>query len=85
MLQAISVYTNGFELRKLILSAEYFKFVKFLTILAQKGKRLARFQKNSQFNRNTMLLLTDNEVHTAKYSDYSFEVGTERNEVRTRN
>ena len=34
---------------------------------------------------NTMLLLTNCEVLTGKYSDRSFEVRTERSEVRTKN
>ena len=33
---------------------------------------------------DTMLLLTNYEVHTGKYLDRSFEVRTERNEVRTK-
>ena len=32
-----------------------------------------------------MLLLTNCEVHTGKYLDRSFEVRTERSEVRTKN
>ena len=47
-----------------------------------------RFRKflfclNSTFN--IMLLLTNCEVHTGKYSDRSYEVRTERSEVRTKN
>ena len=34
---------------------------------------------------NFMLLLTNCEVHTGKYLDRSFEVQTERSEVRTKN
>ena len=34
---------------------------------------------------NTMLLLTNCEAHTGKYSDCSFEVQTERSEVHTKN
>ena len=33
---------------------------------------------------NTMLLLTNCEVYTGKYSDRSFEVRTERSEVHTK-
>ena len=33
----------------------------------------------------TMLLLTNCEVHAGKYLDRSFEVRTERSEVRTKN
>ena len=31
-----------------------------------------------------MILLTNCEVHTGKYSDRSFEVRTERSEIRTK-
>ena len=34
---------------------------------------------------NIMLLLTNGEVHTGKYSDRSLDVRTERSEVRTKN
>ena len=35
--------------------------------------------------KDNMLLLTNFEVHTGKYLDRSFEVRTERSEVRTKN
>ena len=41
----------------------------------------AKFQEMA----NIMILLTNCEVRTGKYLDLSFEVRTERSEVRTKN
>ena len=40
--------------------------------------------KMARFVYDIMLLLTDCEVHAGKYSDRSFEVRSERSEVRTK-
>ena len=38
-----------------------------------------------QLSYNNMLLFTNCEVHTGKYSDRSLDVGTEQSEVRKKN
>ena len=43
-----------------------------------------RIRSVFQSEYNNMLLLTNCEVHTGKYLDRSFEVRTERSEVRTK-
>ena len=46
--------------------------------------RIANSMYNYCLTGNNMLLLTNYEVHTGKYSDHSLDVRTERSEVRTK-
>ena len=48
----------------------------------EKQREVYKLAYQSYYN---ILLLTNCEVHTAKYLDRSFEVRTEWNEVRTKN
>ena len=55
-----------------------------VTIFRFRAGYLKEYFGNNVKTENTMLLLTNCEVHTEKYSDRRFEVRTERSEVRTK-
>ena len=54
------------------------------TILEERVKILPYIRTMAKYRNNSMLLLTNCEVYTGKYLDRSFEVRTERSEVRTK-